>query len=427
MSYDLEEINAKQIHDFGREYGCHDQANRAIVERQSFAEFKKKTIDTIFTRHQTQPAFSALSGFNFSRYILARAEGKTIHPDDERVIDRCSAPIQKHARGAYLPRQVLNPRITSAKAQRLLTAGTDSAGGFTVADMTLASQFVEPLSPMTPIINLSTKLYPTSRYSIPQKKTRTKGYWTAENEAPNMEASIQFTEVPIVPHFLRAWLRYSRELLMESSLDVQEYVKSDLRDTINLSLENSLLNADGTANSPVGLAHNTDITKITHTAGSISYDQCRQVEEKVGLGDTPQPWRWLVSPKTRRIMRQTQENPDGGDLPIWQTGDKGNTVATFKGEGSTAQPTVLEYRAFLSHYCGDDDAWLGNWKELLLARFVGAENSSVMLKDAAIEGDVYDIIVDPFSQAEMGLIKVVIFLSAAWALRHSSSICRLTV
>ena len=427
MSYDLEEINAKQIHDLGREYGCPDQANRAIVERQSFADFKKNTIDGILTRHETQPAFSSLAGFNFSRYIFARAEGKTIHPDDEKVIDLCSAGIRKHARGAYLPRQILNPRIDRQKAQRLLTAGTDSAGGFTVADMTLASQFVEPLSPETPIINFSTKLYPSSRSSIPQKKTRTKGYWTAETEAPDTEASIEFTEIPIIPKFLRSWRNYSREILMESAIDVQNFVIQDLRDAINLGLEDSILNADGTGSNPTGLGHDTNITKITHTAGSISYDDCRKVEEQVGLGDTPQPWRWIVSGKTRRIMKLTQEIPGGGDLPIWQTGDKGNSVATFRGEGSTTQPTVLEYGAFMSHFVENDDGWLGNWKELILARFVGAENESVVLKEAAIQGDVIDVLTDPYTLSTRGLIRVSVFLSAAFALRHSASICRLTV
>ena len=426
MSYDLEEINAKQIYNLGREYGCIDQANRAIVERQSFADFKKNTIDGILTRHETRPAFSALANFNFSRYILARAEGKTIHRDDEKVIDECSVGIRKQARGAYLPRQVLNPRIDRQKAQRMLTAGTDSAGGFTVADMTLASQFVEPLSPMTPIINLSTKLYPTSRFSIPEKKTRTVGYWTPETEAPDTEASIQFGEIQMIPRFLRNWRNYSRELLLESAIDVQEYVKSDLRDSINFSLEDSLLNADSIDAKPRGLAHNTDITKITHTAGSISYDDCRKVEQSVALGDTPQPYTWIVSGKTRRIMKKTKEMPDGGSLPIWQTGDKGNDVATFASVGSKSQPTVLEYRAFLSHYCADDDAYLGNWRELLLARFVGAENDSVLLNEAAIQGDVIDVLTDPYSLSIQGLIRVVVFLSAAFALRHSASICRLT-
>ena len=119
---------------------------------------------------------------------------------------------------------------------------------------------------------------------------------------------------------------------------------------------------------------------------------------------------WIVSPKFRRLAKKTPALGTGTYQAIWDCGNKGGEGVTVKGIGSQEDPKILEYNAYVSTYAATNEAFLGNFSELVLVNFGGI-----------------DILVDPFTLSPRGLIRVTALVMLDFFLRHNSSIVRLTV
>ncbi|MDE0185601.1 MAG: phage major capsid protein [Candidatus Poribacteria bacterium] len=360
------------------------------------------------------------STFSLRRLILDKADNAALRDEEQSVTDRIKEHRQPNStsRGIPLPASILREIPTG---KRDLTAGVDSAGGYTVDDELQALIF--PLDPQTPIFNAATKVDSKSPYTIPIKQTPTSAQWVAETQAAS-EQNIVFNAKNVTSHYLRSFTSYSRELLSQSSTDIENLVRDDLRKAIMFGIENKLANSTaGSLNSPLGLA-NMNLNEVTFTAANgLTYENVLEVEEAVlnrnvavqnsegnlQSGERGYPLRlaWVASPKMRRLMRKTPQLPNGS-IPIWDTGDVGNDSVTIHGEGSPNMPRVLDYRAEISTDIPDAHAYFGNWRDLVLSTFSG-----------------FDLLVDPYTLGHQGIIRVFAYTSINFFLRHTQSISRL--
>ena len=106
--------------------------------------------------------------------------------------------------------------------------------------------------------------------------------FVGETIAP-AESNITFSEVKQRARTILGYTTVSKELLVQSSLDVENLVRQDLSDVISFSIERSLLKATGMNNQPMGLENNPNLTTITRSsADSITYDEALQAEESSG-------------------------------------------------------------------------------------------------------------------------------------------------
>ena len=334
--------------------------------------------------------------------------------------ERCREAVA----GVFLPREVFKPKRTK---RDLVAQGTASAGGNLVDDSLL--DLIEPLDPDLPMLSRVRKTYGTKPFSIPRKLTKTVAQWVGET-GEAQEESITFGKMDQKPFNLVGWSVFSTELLMSSSVGVENLVRQDLRTALSIGAEKALLKATG-VNQPLGLEANSDIRTISRSsANSVTEDECLEAEESVlgsnvviqspngknlESGESKMSMRlkkaelaWIVSPKFRRLCKKTA-SLDGGSGNLWSTGDTGSDSVTIHRDGSPRQPRLIEHEAYVSTFVTDGQAWLGNFSEIVLNYFSSPQ-----------------ILVDPFTLSTRGLVRVTVSQFIDFHIRHADSVVRLS-
>ena len=388
------------------------------------SEWKDFVLETL--RSESPRLDSPESKFSMRKFILAKAEGRDIAGAEREVIHAESQ--KEHGRnaptGTLIPQSVFKQK----RSQRDLTVGTDTAGGYTVDDRLY--DLITPLDPNLQMLSRVSKVYPTRPYSAPKKDTPAKAFWTGETQAPT-EQNPTFSKIDQTPHNLVGWTSFSKELLLTASPDVENLIRHDLRMALAIGAEKAILKASGTGNDPKGLENNSDITTITRSsAGAVTLDQCLEAEESVLSSNAiilqnsrlvsgeneilnnrlrRTQLTWIVSPKMRRLLKKSPSLGTGTSASLWDRGDVGNSSVTIHGTGSTRQPTVIEHPAYVSTFASPNDAWLGNWSEIVFSYFSSP-----------------DVIVDPFSLSTSGMVRVTVSQFVDFFIQHSQSVVRLT-
>jgi len=130
------------------------------------------------------------------------------------------------------------PMLARSQATRALVAGTPAAGGNLVATELLGSSFIELLRNAMVLDRLGiTWLRGLSgNVVIPSQDGAATCYWVDEAGAPTgSQQSID--QVPLTPKTIGAYTDYSRRLLLQSSLDVEAFVRADLAAIVGLGIQ----------------------------------------------------------------------------------------------------------------------------------------------------------------------------------------------
>ena len=206
-------------------------------------------------------------------------------------------------------------------------------------------------------------------------------------------------------------------------------MRSDLRMALAIGAEKALLKATG-VNQPLGLEANNDITTITRSsANSVTEDECFEAEEsvlssnvviqspsgrnlqsgeKTNMRLRKAQLAWIVSPKFRRLCKKTA-SLDGGSGNLWQTGNTGSDAVTIHRGGSTRQPQIIDHDAYVSTFVNDDQAWLGDWSQIVVNYFSSPQ-----------------ILVDPFTLSTRSLVRVTVSQFLDFHLRHADAVVKMS-
>ena len=421
------ELRAFEIFEIGKKAHLehHVVVNAISDEKMSVSDFTSIALETLKKREDIKHASQVTDRFSMRQLILDKAEGHTIVGANREVIDnemmkeRGREPVN----GLLLPQSVFKPKRT----KRDLTAGVDSAGGYLVDDS--LADLIQPLDPDLPMLSRVRKTYGTKPFSIPRKLTKTEAEWVGETAEP-AEQTLTFDEIKQRPHNLVGWVNFSKELLLSSSVEVEDLVRSDLKMALAIGAEKALLKATG-VNQPLGLEANTDIRTITRSSGSaVTEDECLEAEESVlssnavisspdgkslqsGENQTNMRLKkaelaWVVAPKFRRLCKKNA-SLDGGSGNLWSTGDTGSDAVTIHRGGSVRQPTIIDHDAYVSTFVNDDQAWLGDWSQIVLNYFSSPQ-----------------ILVDPYTLSTRSLVRVTVSQFLDFHIRHADAVVKLS-
>ena len=408
------------IFENGRKWGVQpEKINNAIAQKVSYADFREQSLKDKLKAFRDTASAAYIPEFSLRRFILAKATGEKLEHSQQLCVDAAKEDFGDPEIGIRLPNECFYPTQTRGQieAKRALVAGTDSAGGFTVDEELLP--IVEPLSIDAPILSLVTSIKAESMFSLARKTTRTTASWVAETVAP-VESNIVFDQVKFSPMYLRSFSSYSKSLVTQSSSSVERLIRADMRSSIDIGLESSILNL---STNNKGLLRDPNIPVVRHNTGVITYDQTLNAEQSIiaanaavaapsgrlvsGEPDNQMPLNlaWCVSPAARRLFRKASTFA-GSSQSLWDIGDSGNDSVTVNGTGTKATPRILDYVARVSSNfpANDQSAILAAWNDVILARF---SNTTV--------------IVDPFSLSTSGVIRITSSIEADFGLRHSNS------
>jgi len=241
--------------------------------------------------------------------------------------------------------------------------------------------------------------------------------WVAENPGSDVTASNVTTDlVTLTPKTLQATTAYTRQLLVQSSIDVEAMVRGSIAAAHALAWDKGALHGTGLNNQPTGIYNTANVLTVdfsnaaySNTGQLIAYTGVVQMETIVAaanalLGNLG----FLTTPNVAGRAKQTLTFPgaaiaQGG--PLWQGTVLEGNMDGYRARATNQVSKLLGTNGVASPAGTYHGLVYGNWSDLLIGQFGGA----------------MELIVDPYSQKKRGLIEVTSFQMCDIAIRHPVS------
>ena len=287
--------------------------------------------------------------------------------------------------------------------RRDLTAGTNNAGGYTVATDVLASSFIELLRNRMMVRAAGATMLADlqGNVAIPSQSAGATAYWVAENGAPT-ESQQTLGQVSLTPKTVGAYTDYSRRLLMQSSIDVEAFVRSDLATVLALAIDLAALHGTGASNQPTGIAATSGIGSVAGGTNGLApaWSHIVGLETEVAI-DNADIGRlsYMTNAKVRGKLKQTAKVASTDSVMIW--GDSDTPLNGYPAFVTNQVSSTLD-KGTSTGVCSA--IFFGNWADLLIGMWGGL-----------------DILVDPYTGSTAGTTRIVALQDVDVAVRHAQS------
>jgi HK97 family phage major capsid protein len=293
-----------------------------------------------------------------------------------------------------------------APEQRVFTTGNPSGGpgGNIIPTDYRPDQFIDRLRNATVVrargATVLTGL--SGNVSIPRRKASATGAWVAENAALTA-SDPQFTQVTMTPKHAGSLTEYSRNLIQQSSPDVEQLCRNDMAKVLAETLDLAAIAGTGSSNQPTGILSTSGIGAVAMgtNGAALTYDVVAdligQVADDNAEGGS---LAFVTNTKVRRAaskLKDSQDRPFGLNVvfqgvPVAYT----NLVTSAGTKGSGTGLSTLLY---------------GNWSDLLIG--VWSE---------------LDILVNPFESTaySKGNVQIRAMMTVDIAVRHPESFAAIT-
>lgn len=361
-----------------------DELRSALLEKMGVEEKPVNTKDAEIGMSEKERR-----DFSFVRALKALA-----HPNDKEAqraagfefeVSRAAQEKSgKEARGILIPADVLG------YGRRDLTVGAASGGGDLVATDLMSDSFIDLLRKSLVLTqagaNVMTGLQ--GMVAIPRQSGGATTYHVAESGAIT-ESQLTVDQVTMQPRTIGALTDYSRRLLLQSSVDVENLVRRDLAQQIAIEVENQAINGTGAGSYPLGFLN---VTGINTESGYTTFADYVNAEAALSTSNALfGSLGYLMNSALRGTLKTTE---------------KASNTAQFVYESDN---TINGYSAYVSNSMPANTAVFANFSDIMIGFWSGL-----------------DLMVDPYTGSASGTVRVVAMQDYDVAVRHPESICKIS-
>jgi HK97 family phage major capsid protein/HK97 family phage prohead protease len=325
--------------------------------------------------------------YSFVKAIRAMAYPNDRGAYEDAAFEReVSAAVEqrtgKTAQGFLVPDEVL---------RRDLTVATASAAGDLVFTDARPGSFIELLRNRLALNTLGVTMLTglNGPVAIPRQTGAPTAYWVAEKGAPS-ESNPTVDQVNLTPKTLGAYTEFSRRLVLQSSIDVEQMVRNELATVIALEIDRAALYGLGNTNQPLGLKLVTGINTKDFSNDSPSYAELVEMETLVNADNADIGAMSYITNSTR--------------YGAFKTTEKAANTAQFVLEPGG---TVNGYNVVRSNQVAAGDVFFGVWSQMLMGMW-GA----------------LDLQVNPYALDTSGGVRVTALQDVDVAVRNPESFTR---
>jgi len=252
---------------------------------------------------------------------------------------------------------------------------------------TMKPKFVDGLFPDLVVEQLGATVMRglSGSLSLPRNLTGLAAAWETEYaDADNTAAT--FDEVAFAPKRLAAFTQISKQLLYQSSIDIEAWVKREISRAVGIKLETDIIK--GASPSPiVGLLGLSGTGSVAHggTGGAPTWSKIVEFEGAVANNNALNGRLGYLTNHKVRAKLKTVSKDAGSGMFLWEPG---NTVNGYPVGVTSLMPSDLTKSSSVGILSG---MVFGNWLDYAIAQWGG-----------------YDITVDPYTKAKNALVEVVI-------------------
>lgn len=393
------------ILEIGERHKMTDLARDFINNDKSVAEFTAAVLERM---GQPKPIKAEAPDLGMTekevrQFSIVRAIHALANPTDRRAqqaaafefeaSEAAAKKLNRTSRGLTIPVDVL---------KRDLTAGTANAGGYTVATDLLAGSFIDMLRNRSVLMNpgMATVLTDLNgNVAIPAQSGGATAYWVAENGAVT-ESQQTLAQVTLSPKTVGAFTDISRRLLLQSSMDVEAFVRRDLATVLAIELDRAGIHGSGSSNQPTGIVATAGIGSVAGGTNGLApaWAHIVGLETEVSIDNADVgSLKYLTNAKVRGKLKQTEKASNTAQFIFEQDGSMNGYDAVI-----TNQVSSTLTKGSSSGVCSA--IIFGNFADLLIGMWGGL-----------------DINVDTSTGSAAGTVRVVALQDADIAVRHAES------
>ena len=278
----------------------------------------------------------------------------------------------------------------------------DSIGGRpTIATELLAQNFIDLLRNrmMVRAAGATVMSGLVGDVAIPRQTGGATAFWVAEGGAPTVTRQT-VDQVALNPKTIGAFTDISRRLLAQASLDVENFVRTDLATVLALAIDFAALHGVGASNQPRGIANTAGIGVVIGGANGLApnWGHIVGLETEVAIDNADVGnLSYMTNPRVRGRLKTTSKAGTEA-LMVW---------------GENAEP-LNGYRAFVTSQVRSDltrgtgtnlsAIFFGNWADLIIGHW-----------------GTLDILVDPYTGGTSGTVRVIALQDVDVAVRQPMS------
>lgn len=235
------------------------------------------------------------------RVLQAQTDQRALTGAEAEFAAEAERRSGRKAQGVYVPMSLLEKRVQTT------TTGNDLVGTDLRAD-----QFISPLRASLMARRLGVRVLSglSGNVAIPrQTATQTVG-WVAENSNVS-DGDLTFDTVSLAPKHAGGVTEMSRQLIQQSSPDIEQIVRDDIAYMLARAVDSALI-VGGGSNEPVGVLATSGIQ--TANLATLSWANVLAMAAKIELENAMSPSTcWLGSPEVKvKLASTTKVTSDAG-------------------------------------------------------------------------------------------------------------------
>lgn len=225
------------------------------------------------------------SNFNLVRALNAALTGDWSKAGFEREVSQTLAKRSgRETTGFFMPSDVTMQRDTTPGYM----VGQATQGGNLVATDLRTGSFIDLLRAKGMVTRMGATVISglVGNVEIPRQTGASTTYWLAEKGDPT-ESNATFDKVSLKPKTIGALSSVSRNLLLQSSMNVEAFVRNELAVSLALGIDLAALCGTGTNNQPTGIANVSGICTVEGgtNGGSLTFDKLIDMETQVATAN----------------------------------------------------------------------------------------------------------------------------------------------
>lgn len=383
--------NAAQIVELGARHNKSDMARDAIAKGESIESFRGALLESIGSETALESQDIGMKDAEVKRFSMAKAIHALANPTDRRAQEAAAFEFEcsraaadqygKTAQGIMLPADVLR------NWKRDMNALTDDTA--LVTEDFRGGDFIDALRNQSSVMAAGARMLGglSGDVKIPRKSAASTAAFVDGEGTAVAESEMTVGQVSLTPKTLGAFTDVTRQLLMQSSLDIESLIRDDLAKSIAIAIDKAGLEGSGSNGNPTGILNTTGVGTVTaFAAANPTFAEAVSLETEVAGANALNGNLAYILPAAMNGGLKTTAKDAGSGQFVSQGGQ------------------INGYNAIVSNQATAGNLYFGNFDDLLIGMFGGL-----------------DIVVDPYTASTTGTVRVVAMQSVDVAVRHAAS------
>jgi HK97 family phage major capsid protein len=269
--HDMADIG-RQLIESGRSL---DEARAAVLDK-----IGAKTVETVAP---VEMASQERSSYSLTAGIRAMLTGDW-SSREAGLVRELSKEVEKSGVAKTTERSFFVPFSALSQRATYVTSGTTTGGNLVQTDL-MDQDFIEFLRNNATLLQLGVRTMPglVGNVAIPRRSGVASTYYLSSQTTAITQSESTFDQVTMAPKNLAALSKYSRQTLLQGTPGIEELVRRDLTDGINLAIDLGILNGSGASGQPTGIMATSGIGSVAMgtNGGAVTMEKVVDLEAAV--------------------------------------------------------------------------------------------------------------------------------------------------